>query len=140
MQISCSWLLWQHSSRAVLLSIGRVGSPDRSFSPVVAAKRDDRTEHIGMVQSDIHGTKTSHRETSDGTVSDIRDRAVVLINILDEIGGDEGLHQLAVIIAVSPLAAGSIATVAVRRDQDGLRDLPAGNQRISRLTSLPGSE
>src|SRR6266567_8058922 len=140
MQLSCPQLLWQHSSRAVLLSIGRVGSPDRSFRLVVATKRDDRTEHIGMVQGDIHGTKAPHRETSDGTVRGIRDRAIVLINILDEIDGDEGLHQQAVIVAVSPLATGPTATVAIRRDQDDLRDLPAGNQRISRLTGLPGGE
>src|SRR5438034_2266117 len=71
----------KHLDGAVLMHVRPILAPDDPLSAVVAAKRDDGPKDVGMMDSDIHRSESTHRESTNPAVSSIGKRAVVVINI-----------------------------------------------------------
>src|SRR2546423_904484 len=92
------------------------------------------------MSGDIHRAKTAHGKATDGAIRCFRNSAILLINILDQVDGNVGLDELALIKAVAPLPCPSWTSIAIRQYQDELGYLAESNQSISRLIGLATSK
>src|SRR5215467_9950557 len=86
-----------------------------------------------MMQSDIHGSKTSHREAANATIRSLSQSTILCINKPDQIIGYIRLDVLAMIEAIAPFARLPRSSISIRQNQDEFRYLTKSNQCISRL-------
>src|SRR2546430_28513 len=91
------------------------------------------------MSGDIHSAKTAHGKTTDAAICCFRNSAILPINIFNQVDGNIGLDELALIKAVAPLAC-SWTSIAIRQYQDEFGYLAEGNQGVSRLIGLTTSK
>src|SRR6266496_2416245 len=130
MKLPCCLVSGQRNGRTILLHVRGIFTPDRPFSIVIAPQGDNGTKDIGMMYGDIHGAKSPHRKPTKSAMCGIRNRTIVLVNILHEVSGNERLDQLAVIKAIGPFASYARSSIAIRQDHNKFRNLVSSHQCI----------
>src|SRR5437588_4572241 len=92
------------------------------------------------MSGNIHRAKTTHGKATDAAIRCFRNSAILLINILNQVDGNIGLDELALVKAVAPLAYPSWMSIAIRQYQDKFGYLAEGNEGVSRLIGLTASK
>src|SRR5947207_2168114 len=87
----------KHLDGAILVHVRPILAPDNPLSAVVASQRDDGTKDVRMMDSDIHRSEATHRESTNPTMLSVGKRAVVLINIDNKIECNKCLEALPLI-------------------------------------------
>src|SRR5579883_665185 len=93
-----------------------------------------------MMDSDIHGPKTTHGKTANGSMLSISQGTIVLVNIADQFFADRSFNKLCSIEAISPFAGHAWQAVAIGHNQDQFGDTPHGNEHIGRCISLTSND
>src|SRR6266702_5315983 len=125
---------------AILANIGSISTPDASLATVVPSERDHYTEDVRMMDGDIHGSKTTHRETTNATIRGLSYRAILLIDVLDQIDSDVGFDVLSVVTAFAPFNRSSWSSIAIGGNQDQFRCFTHCYQGIRRLIRFAGGK